>query len=88
MSFSDLLILESSADISEKEKKVIKRIREKIKYSIPRAGMISQSENYKFLVNEIEIFLVLSSKDRANNITSFEDSVMKKILTIQNECKN
>lgn len=83
-----LLILESSIDTGEDEKKVIKRIREKIKYSIPRAGMISQSENYKFLVNEIENFSVLSSKDRAIGITSFEHSVMKKILTIQNECKN
>ena len=83
-----LLILESSVDTSEKEKKVIKRIREKIKYSIPRAGMISQSENYKFLVNEVENFSALSSKDRAIGITFFEDNVMKKILTIQNECKN
>lgn len=83
-----LLILESSVDTSEKEKKVIKRIREKIKYSIPRAGMISQSENYKFLVNEVENFSALSSKDRAIGITSFEDNVMKKILIIQNECKN
>ena len=83
-----LLILESSVGITEDEKKVIKRIREKIKYSIPRAGMISQSENYKILVNEIEIFSALSSKDRAIGITAFENSVMKKILIIQNECKN
>jgi len=84
---NELQVLEASTDITEDEKKVIKRIREKIKYSIPRVGKISTSESYKLLVGEIESFSKNSAKDRTTQIATFEDSIMKKILILQNECK-
>ena len=84
----DLQMLEISADITEDDKRVIKRIREKIKYSIPRVGKISVSENYRLLVYEIESFLKISADARTTRITAFEDSIMKKILMLQNECKH
>lgn len=85
---NELQMLEISADITEDDKKVFKRIREKIKYSIPRVGKISASEDYKLLVDEIERFSKIPMEDRATCIASFEDSIMKKILMIQDECKN
>lgn len=85
---NELQLLETSVDLTDDEKKVIKRIREKIKYSLSRAGKISSSENYKLLAGEIESFSKISAEERTNQIASFEDVVMKKILMIQNECKN
>lgn len=85
---SDLLMLESFVLVNEDEKKAIKRIREKIKYSIPHVGVISNSENYKRLVEEIGNFSKkLSSENPAADIVLFEDRVMKKILMVQHECK-
>ena len=85
---NELQLLEISNGLTDDEKKVLKRLREKIKYSLPRVGKISISENYKLLTEEIERFSKTSVEERANQIASFEDSVMKKILMLQNECKN
>ena len=43
---------------------------------------------YKLLVEEIESFSKIAAEERTNQIASFEDSAMKKILMLQNECKN
>lgn len=85
---NELQLLETSNDLTDDEKKVIKRIREKIKYSLPRVGRISTSENYKLLVEEIESFSKISAEERTKQLASFEAGVMKKILMLQNECKN
>ena len=85
---NELQLLETSNSLTEDEKRAIKRIREKIKYSLSRVGKISSSENYNLLVGEIESFSKISAEERAKQIASFEDGVMKKILMLQNECKN
>ena len=85
---NELQLLEISNGLTDDEKKVLKRLREKIKYSLPRVGKIRTSENYKLLVGEIERFSKTSVEERANKIASFEDVVMKKIMMLQNECKN
>ena len=85
---NELQLLEPSNGLTDDEKKLLKRVREKIKYSLPRVGKISISENYKLLTEEIERFSKTSVEERANQMASFEDSVMKKILLLQNECKN
>ena len=85
---NELQILETSNDVTEDEKKVIKKIREKIKYSIPRVGKINVSANYQLLAEEIASFSKFSAEERLYKISSFEDSVIRKILIIQNECKN
>jgi hypothetical protein len=85
---NEFQLLEISNGLTDDEKTVIKRIREKIKYSLSRVGKISSSENYKLLVEEIESFSKISAEERSKQIASFEDNVMKKILMLQNECKN
>lgn len=85
---NELQLFETSNGLTDDEKKLLKRVREKIKYSLPRVGKISISENYKLLTEEIERFSKTSVEERANQMASFEDSVMKKILLLQNECKN
>ena len=85
---NELQLLETSNSLTEDEKRAIKRIREKIKYSLSRVGKISSSENYILLVGEIESFSKISAEERTKQIASFEDGVMKKILMLQNECKN
>ncbi len=83
-----LFVIENSTIISNEVRSKIKKVREKIKYSIPRAGKIGCSENYRLLINEVTDFSELSAEEIASQISSFEDSVMTKILMIQNECKN
>ena len=88
MLVNELLILENSASLSENDKRVLKKIREKIKYSIPRSGKISTSENYKQLVWEIENFSKNSTAEHSIPLEAFEELIVKKILIIQSECKH
>ena len=85
---NELQMLEVSGDITDDERNVIKKIREKIKYSLPRVGKISSSQNYQLLAEEIERFSKISAGERIEQMAIFEDRIMKKILMIQNECKN
>ena len=83
----ELQILETETGIPENEKKILKRSREKIKYSVTRFGKISISENYKELVADIESLSKISTNKQTSQLAAIEDRVMKKILLIQNECK-
>lgn len=82
-----IFTLESTSGLSEESKKALQRIREKIKYSLPRCGKISTSENYKLLVDETEEFLKLSNGDILDRMSSFEEVAIKRILSIIHECK-
>lgn len=84
---SMLLLLETSSDTAENEQKILKKIREKIKYSIPGVGKIRTSENYRALIEDIKKFSALPAEERAMQIASFEESTLRRIVMIQCESK-
>lgn len=82
-----LLICEQQPIIADKFSVAIKRVKEKIKYSIPKAGNISTSESYKDLAVLVESFYDKLMAGKYDDISADILTIEKKIITVISDCK-
>lgn len=83
-----LTICEQQPIIIDKFSVAVKRAREKIKYSFPKAGKIASSENYKNLASLIENFYDKLMEGNYDDISSDLLLIEKNIVSVIADCKN
>jgi|BioPla2DNA2_1021312.scaffolds.fasta_scaffold131637_1 hypothetical protein len=83
---ADMLAGMKCSDITPENTKAIKKLSEKLRYSLPRVGKIASTEKYKQLAQAVKDFVKDSSdhsslKSRLSNIETL-------LIQVSGECKN
>ena len=82
-----LLICEQQPVILDKFSVAVKRVKEKIKYSLPKSGKISSSEAYKDLANLVETFYDKLMDGKYDDIPADLLAIEKKVVSVIADCK-
>lgn len=82
-----LLICEQQSIVVNNFSVTVKRIKEKIKYSIPQAGKVSSSDAYKDLTILVETFYNKLMDGKYDDISSDISIIEKKIISVIADCK-
>lgn len=82
-----LTICEQQPIIIDKFSVAVKRIKEKINHSLPKAGKISSSSNYKDLSLLVEAFYDKLMDGKYDDISADIHLIEKKIVCVKADCK-
>lgn len=83
-----LMICEQQPIIIDKFAASVRKIKEKINYSLPKSGKIALSENYKHLANSVEVFYDRIMDGDYKDISSDLLDIERNIVTTMTDCKN
>ena len=82
-----LVICEQQPIIVDNFSVPIKRVKEKMKYSIPKVGKVSSSESYKDLAILVESFYDKLMAGKYKDISADILAIEKKIIAVVSDCK-